>query len=214
MYNTRILNKSDSIIAEECINIYSAKVKHVKNYAFDNENIGNTIEWLRKKYYECSVDDYAIAVTVENNNIIGFQIGFKIHILYNRDNLTFPYWYLSVHCHKENHFSFPGELSGQMALKLMNHFEQQKYYTFYTLVRLPKQLSKTADVDNYLDTMYQKNYPLYRYHRYVEQVCYDNESLEKVKQLYKGYYKFFPNVIHRPVVLMKYEMKNNYRELL
>jgi len=214
MYSTKILDKSDTILAEQCFDIYLQKIKKVKNYAFDINTVDSIVDWLRKKYYESTIDDYAISAALEHNEIIGFQIGFKIHLLYNRDTPTFPYWYLSVHCHKNDHFTFPGHLSGQMALHLMNHYERQKYYTFYALVRLPKNLIKTTDIDNYLKNVYQKNYPLYRYHRYIEQVCYDNESLDRVKQLYTGYFRFFPKTINRPVVLMKYEMMNNHRELL
>lgn len=216
MYNVKILDKTDSLLAEECFKIYShRKIKHLKYIKSENENneTNNKIPFLRKQYYNRSIDDYAIAAAIENNEVVGFQVGCKLHVMHDMSGPAFPYWYVLAHAHRDFHKD-PQPLISHLIQKLTNHFEQQKYYTFYTLVRLPFNMSITNDIDNYLDKVYQKNYPVTRYRRYIEQVCYDNESLEKISKIYRGYARLFPSAISRPIVLLKYELINNYRKLL
>lgn len=217
MYNVKILDEKDSLLAEECFKIYSQqKIRHVKysNAANSNDEIiDNNINFLRTKYYTSRIEDYAIVAAIKNNEIIGFQIGCKLHIMYNMQPPVFPYWYVLAHSHKNFHRDST-ILITHFIQKLTNHFELQKYYSFYTLVRLPFNMSITNDIDTYLDTVYQKNYPVTRYKRYIEQVCYNNESLEKICKMYQGYSRLFPSSISRPIVLLKYELLNNYRKLL
>lgn len=217
MYEVKILNKDDSLLAEKCFKIYGQrKIKHVKYDQIKNQEdelTENQISFLRTQYYSSTTDDYAIAAAIKNNEVIGFQIGCKLHIMYERSTPIFPYWYVLAHAHK-NFNQNAKILISSLIQKLTNHFEQQKYYTFYVLVRLPFNMTITNNIDDYLDNIYQKNYPVTRYRRYIEQVCYDNESLKKICKLYQGYYRLFPLSISRPIVLLKYEAINNYRQLL
>lgn len=214
MLDAKLLDKSEYLEMKECLAILKLKVKTSKRSLLEVSNIDKFTEWLEEQFTISPETDYAISVAKECNKIIGFQIGIKINLLWQRQNYTFPYWFLGVHCHSETQTKIPGPLIGKMALQLMNHFENQHYYTFYAVVKLPKNLDKSSNIDSYLDTVYQKNYPLYRYNRYIEKVIRSNDSLEEIKQNFIGYTNFFPKKIDIPILLLKHEMKNNFRKIL
>ena len=71
-----------------------------------------------------------------------------------------------------------------------------------------KEIQDSCLFNIYLENVYNKNYPIFRYHRYVEQIITSIDELNQLLHKFAGYSVVLPKTINRPIVLMKNEMMN------
>jgi hypothetical protein len=198
----------DKILAD-----FKNQILKLKNYTYNTTDIDITIKWLKHHFTKQSKNKFIVACILNEDNLVALHIGCTISVIWNRENETLPVWVYFL-AYNISTSKIPGSIIGKLGVELMHHFENSKYYSFYATTRLPVNLISTSDVQNYLENVYNKNYPIFRYHRYIEQIITTNDELKLIRDKFLGYNLILPEPINRPIVLMKYEMMNNHRNLL
>jgi hypothetical protein len=192
---------------------FKDQILKLKNYAYDITNIDEYVEWYRYNFAKQSKNNFIVACILDEDQLVSLHMGCSISVIWGRPNEVLPVWVYLLAYNKPTN-KIPGSTIGKLGVELMHHFENNQYYSFYTSTRLPVNLTTTADIQNYLENVYNKNYPIFRYNRYVEQIITTNDELKSILTRFGGYnLNLLPKKINRPFVLMKYEMMNNYRNL-
>jgi hypothetical protein len=205
--------KFDIELFDKILSDFKTQILKLKNYTYDTTYIDDTIKWYRHNFLQQSKNKFIVACILDKDNLIALHIGCAISVLWSRENETLPIW-MYLLAYNTPTSKIPGSAIGKLGVELMHHFENSKYYSFYATTRLPVNLISTSDVQNYLENVYNKNYPIFRYHRYIEQIITTNDELKLIRDRFLGYNLILPYTINRPIVLMKYEMMNNYRNLI
>lgn len=177
---------------------------------FNIDNIENYISYITDKFIKSDPKFFIVATVLYNEEVISFHIGATLATLYNREEVM-PTWYYLLAYNDEKTLKIAGESIGRLGVVLMNHFEDINYYSFYATTRLPLNLLNAEDIDEYLDKVFQKNYPIFRYKRFIEQIILNQEKLTELRNSFTGYNLLLPTKCSRPLVLMKYEMINRFR---
>jgi hypothetical protein len=202
----------DLALFDEIMNQFKNQIAELKNYTYDNTNTEEYITWVRGIFTRYDKNLVIIACVLDNDKLIALHMGCAMSVIWNRENEILPTWIYLLAYHKPTG-KIPGSNIGKLGVELMHHFEDQHYYSFYTTTRLPVNLTTTTDIQTYLENVYNKNYPIFRYSRYVEQIITTNDELTQLLSKFAGYDKILPKTINRPIVLMKNEMMNVHRIL-
>jgi len=202
----------DLELFDEIMRQFKNQISELKNYTYDKTNVDEYITWVRNIFIGYDKKLVIIACVLNEDELISLHIGCSISVIWNRVSEILPVW-LYLLAYNKPTGKIPGPTIGKLGVELMHHFEDQHYYSFYTTTRLPINLTTTADIQNYLETVYNKNYPIYRYSRYVEQIITTKDELTNLLNKFDGYGGILPTTINRPIVVMKNEMMNNYRTL-
>lgn len=198
----------DNILAQ-----FKTQILDLKNYTYNKTNIDEYITWVRDIFIRYDKRLFIVACILDGDELLSLHMGCAISVIWNRVNEILPTWVYILAYNKPTG-KIPGANIGKLGVELMHHFENQHYYSFYTTTRLPVNLTTTSDIQNYLEKVYNKNYPIFRYNRYVEQIIATNDELKDITNRFAGYNMILPKTINRPIVIMKYEMMNNHRTLL
>ena len=204
--------KVDIELFDSVLSQFKSQILNIKNYTYDKTNIDEYITWVRDLFIRYDKELFVVACVLDGDELLSLHMGCAISVIWNRANEILPTWVYILAYNKPTG-KIPGSIIGKLGVELMHHFEDQDYYSFYTTTRLPVNLTTTADIQNYLEKVYNKNYPIFRYNRYVEQIITTNDELKSISNKFAGYNIILPKTINRPIVVMKYEMMNNHRTL-
>ena len=202
----------DLELFNEVMRQFKNQIVELKNYTYDKTNIDEYVTWVSDIFTGYDKKLGIIACVLNGDELISLHIGSAISVIWNKSNEILPIWIYLLAYNKPTG-KIPGPNIGKLGVELMHHFEDQHYYSFYTTTRLPVNLTNTTDIQTYLEKVYNKNYPIFRYHRYVEQIITTNDELNHLLRKFAGYSVILPKIINRPIVLMKNEMMNVHRNL-
>lgn len=191
---------------------FKNQIADLKNYTYDKTNIDEYVKWVRDVFIGYDKKLVIIACVLDGDELISLHMGSAISVIWNKSSELLPIWIYLLAYNKPTG-KIPGPNIGKLGVELMHHFEDQHYYSFYTTTRLPVNLTTTTDIQSYLENVYNKNYPIFRYSRYVEQIITTIDELTQLLLKFDGYGGILPKTINRPIVLMKNEMMNIHRKL-
>ena len=191
---------------------FKTQILKLKNYTYDKTTIDEYITWVRYIFARYDNKLFSVICILDGNELIELHMGCSISVIWDRVDEILPVWVYLLAYNKPTE-KIPGPMIGKLGIELMHHFEDQHYYSFYTTTRLPINLTTTSDIQTYLEKVYNKNYPIFRYNRYIEQIITTNDELKSIATKFAGYRIILPKSINRPIVIMKYEMMNNHRTL-
>lgn len=202
----------DLVLFDEIMNQFKNQIAGLKNYTYDKTNTDEYIAWVRGIFTRYNKNLVIIACVLDEDKLISLHMGCAMSVIWNRESEILPTWVYLLAYNKPTE-KIPGPNIGKLGVELMHHFEDQHYYSFYTTTRLPVNLTTTDDIQTYLENVYNKNYPIFRYSRYVEQIITTNDELNQLLSKFDGYAGILPKTINRPIVVMKNEMMNVHRTL-
>jgi hypothetical protein len=204
--------KVDIELFDNILSQFKSQISNIKNYTYDKKNIDEYITWVRDIFNRYDDKLFSVICILDENELLALHMGCSISVIWNRANEILPIWVYLLAYNKPTG-KIPGPIIGKLGVELMHHFEDQHYYSFYATTRLPVNLTTTSDIQNYLEKVYNKNYPIFRYNRYIEQIISTNDELKSIATKFPGYGVILPKTINRPIVVMKYEMMNVHRKL-
>ncbi len=209
----KILDPNTDIeLFDNILSQFKTQILELKNYTYDKTNIDEYITWVKDIFTRYDKKLFVVACILDEDKLLSLHLACAISVIWNRANEILPIWVYLLAYNKPTG-KIPGPIIGKLGVELMHHFEDQHYYSFYATTRLPVNLTTTSDIQNYLEKVYNKNYPIFRYNRYIEQIITTNDELKSTATKFPGYSVILPKTINRPIVVMKYEMMNNHRTL-